>query len=146
MGGTLYSLSVSMLRALYFPLFNKSSSLATMSVCLWIPFFSSMDKNSDSYLITTSVPQYQCRKAKIQDKREGFPGKLVVSFLGGQSLIAISPLTIRTKHSVERERNILTHSFRSKTILLLLLLLLLLSHFIKVLEFGPSDNYIFSWD
>ena len=105
-----------------------------------------MDKNSDSYLITTSVPQYQCRKAKIQDKREGFPGKLVVSFLGGQSLIAISPLTIRTKHSVERERNILTHSFRSKTILLLLLLLLLLSHFIKVLEFGPSDNYIFSWD
>ena len=101
-----------------------------------------MDKNSDSHLITTSVLQYQCRKAKIQDKREGFPGKLVVSFLGGQSLIAISPLTIRTKHSVKRERNILTHSFGSKVILLLLLL----SHFIKVLELGPSDNYIFSWD
>ena len=40
-----------------------------------------------------------------------------MSFPGGQTLIAITPLTIRTKHSVEREREILTHSFGIKVIL-----------------------------
>ena len=40
-----------------------------------------------------------------------------MSFPGGQTLIAITPLTIRTKHSGEREREILTHSFGIKVIL-----------------------------
>lgn len=42
-------------------------------------------------------------KERLKTK-EGFPGKLVVSSPGGQTLVAITPLTIRTKHSVERER------------------------------------------